>query len=498
MAVHSASVDDRAATARQPLVKVNTGIQGLDEVLEGGLPVGRTTLITGGPGTGKTVMALELAYRLATAGRPALMLSFEERADALRTNAATLGFDLAELEEAKALKLTYAEPPTKAVRSGEFDLRGLLALLGGQVEALGVQVVVLDAIDQLMRTFDDPERVRTELHAVHDWLLDHQLTGVLTLKADPNGELQYPFLGFLTDCVLHLDQRMEGQVRTRRLRVVKYRGSGFLSNEYPYLLSASGVIVMPVTSAILAGSTSDPLLSSGDMALDQILGGGYRAGSAVLLAGPTGVGKTTLAALFARAACDRRENVLYVSFEEPPESMFMSLKQIGVDLQRLVDAGQLTMLARMPEATVPEAHLLDMLQTIDTIRARHVVIDAISAVRRMGSEQAAFDVLVRLIAYCKREGITCLLTNQTTEPGQVHRISGIGISSLVDTIVVVHYVDVDDAVRRRLLVVKSRGARHSNQYHWLELTDSGISLSSTAAETPELPAGKPTPRGSRT
>ena len=479
------------------LAKAATGIRGLDDVLDGGLPARRTTLLTGGPGTGKTVLALEFLVRGTLAGEPGIFVSFEERAEAVRANASTLGWDLAALEDSGRLNVVHAPPPVRSVRSGDFDIQGLLAVLGAQVEALGAERIVLDAVDQLFRAFEDPERERTELHHLHEWLLDRGLTAILTLKAQPNGDLIYPFLGFLADCTIHLDQRMESQVRTRRLQVVKFRGSAFLSNEYPYLISSRGVVVMPVSLVALGEVYRDAKVSSGDPALDEILGGGYREGSTVLVSGPTGVGKTTLASLFACAACERGEPVLYVSFEEAAGALVAGMRNAGVDFGPHLESKLLRIVSTMPEAKGIEEHLFDVLTALEEMGARHLVVDAVSACRRLGSENAAFDFMVRLLSETKPLGITCLLTDQTGNPAMVHEISSISVSSLIDTIVALEYVTEDDGVRRRLLVLKSRASRHSNRFHWLEITDNGIALSSTAAATGSLPKGHLAPRGSR-
>jgi circadian clock protein KaiC len=471
------AVDKKTPTDHVPLPKAPTGIRGLDDVLLGGVPAGRTTLLTGGPGTGKTVVGVEFAYRGALAGEPAVVVSFEERADALRQNAATMGFDLAALEAAGALRVIDLELPTAAVRSGDFDISGLLAILGTQVEEIEARRILVDAIDQVVGRFVDAERERDQLTELQRWLRDRRLTALLTLKAAPGGELTYPHLAFLTDCVLHLDQRMEDQVRTRRLRVLKYRGSGFLSNEYPYVVTPNGVVVMPVSMIELEQPPPEARISSGDAVLDELLAGGFRAGTAVLIAGPTGAGKTTLASLFARAACSRAEPVLYVSFEEAEVSLMRTVRSAGIDLGSAVEDGCLRIHAAMPEGRGVEEHLLAIVSALEEHHARHLVVDAISACRRIGSSRAAFDFLVRLMAEARRRHVTCIFTNQTPQLDEAHRIANVGISSLIDTVLVIRYVTRDGAFQRRLQVLKSRGSAHSNHFHRLDITDGGIVLS---------------------
>ncbi|HSL16701.1 MAG TPA: circadian clock protein KaiC [Methylomirabilota bacterium] len=490
------SAPARTSEPSTSIPKTATRIQGLDSVLDGGLPTGRTTLVVGGPGTGKTVLALEFLVRGAADGEPGLFISFEERAEALAANAGTLGWDLPALEAEGVLTIVDAPPPWPAARSGDFDIQGLLAIIEGQVARLGARRIALDSVDQLMLAFEDPERERAQLHALHDWLLERDLTTVMTVKEGHDGEPIYPFLSFLADCVLRLDQRMAHQVRTRRLQVVKYRGSGFQSNEYPYLISRRGLVVMPVTEAGLDSAVTGARISSGDRALDEILGGGYRTGSTALVAGPTGVGKSTLACLFATAAAEDGEAVLYVSFEESGDALVEGMSSVGIELEPLLANGRLRQLNRLPESSGVEEHLFEIAEALDDSGARHLVVDAISACARMGSPKAAFDFLLRLITLAKARGVTCLCTTQTANGADLDEISGIGVSSLIDTVVQLGYEPQGTAMRRRLRVVKSRGSRHSNRFHWLELGDDGISLSAPAAETGELRGGRVAPRGS--
>lgn len=456
--------------------KIPTGNPGLDTVLEGGLPRGRTTLFNGGPGTGKTVLAMEFLYRGALAGEPGLFVSFEERSEDLRANAAAMGMDIAAMETAGKLKCLHAEVPHEAVKAGAFDLQGLLAIIEGHARALKTNRIVLDAIDVLMRFFGEPERERKKLYVLNDWLRDRGMTAVLTVKAGPEPSQRYPFLDFMADCVLLLDQRIVGQVRTRRLTIVKYRGSPFLSNEHPYVITPHGMVLIPVSSMTLEQSAPGRRLSSGCESLDECLGGGFQCGTSILLAGASGTGKTTLACLFVREACRQTQRVLYVTYEESQTSLFAGMLSVGIDLQSAVDAHALRVLTLFPESTGIDGHLLTILDAIDAFGPAHIVIDAISACDRMGSEQAAFDFLIRLIMTCRGRGITCLYTNQTSQAEAITRISGVGISSLVDTLIALQYWDDGRELRRRLLVVKSRGSRHSMAYHPFTITDNGLAV----------------------
>lgn len=473
---HADKHQDEGSRPACAIRKIATGNQGLDTVLRGGLPAGRMTLINGGPGSGKTILAMDFLYRGATAGQPGLFVSFEERAEDLRANAAAMGMDIAAMETAGKLKCMHAPVPHEAVKAGEFDIHGLLAILEGHAGALKTNRIALDAIDVLLRLFGKPDREREELHILHDWLRDHGMTTVLTVKANAQQAQRYPFLDYMADCVLQLDQRMAGQVRTRRLSVVKYRGSAFLSNEHPYVITPRGMVLIPVSSITLEQVTPGQRVSSGCKTLDDCLGGGYQSGTSILLAGASGTGKTTLASLFAREACLRKQKTLYVSYEESQAVLFENMASAGINLQPALDSRALRMLTPFPESAGIDEHLLAILEEINEREPDHVIIDTISACERMGSEQAAFDFLIRLITTCRRRGITCLFTNQMPQSGAITHIGGVGISSLVDTLIVLQYHDDGHELRRQLVVVKSRGSSHSMAYHPFTITGDGFAV----------------------
>jgi len=460
------------------LPKVATGIAGFDEILEGGLPKGRTTLISGGPGTGKTVLGLEFLYRGAVDGQPGIFVAFEERADAVRQNALSLGWDLAPLEQAGQLFLMEARLDPQVVLSGDFNLQGLLAIIGGQAASMGARRIVIDALDVLLRIFDDPARERNQIYALHNWLMDHEMTTILTVKTSSGGETspRYEFLDFMADCVIYLDQRITEQISTRRLRVLKYRGSGFGRNEYPYAITGEGVSLLPISTAGLGHEPLGPKVSSGHPRLDSIMDGGYRRASCALIAGTSGTGKTILTCTFVRAACERGERVLYIGFEESEAAMVSGMLSPGIDLRPALQAGTLQVMTAMPEAMGAEEHLVRAFRALDVFQPQHVVVDAISSCRRMGTEQAAFDYVMRLVNACKERGITCLLLNQVTGFREEEEISGIGISSLVDTVIFLRYIDIGGEINRTLLVMKARGSKHANQYREFRITDQGIDL----------------------
>ena len=475
--VHKARAISAAVTRRRALAKVPTGVAGLDEVLRGGLPAGRMTLLSGGAGSGKSLIALRCLLRGARSGEPGILVLFEERAAAVRQNVSSLGWDVRSLERNKRLFLLDARLNPEAVVSGDFSIKGLLAILDLQVKALGARRIVFDAVDTLLHLYDNPLRERHELNVLHEWLLDRGLTSIMTVKADAQeGLSRYSFLDFMADCVIHVDQRVTVQVTTRRLRVVKYRGSGYGRNEYPFIIGDDGINVIPITSSVLQHRPPGPTVSSGQTGLDRLLDGGYKRGTGILIVGTAGAGKTTLACVFALAACRRGERVLYINFEESPESMISNMRSVGLPLQPSITSGRLIVQAYLPESTGVEEHLFRALRALDELRPQHVIVDAISACERMGTKHAAFEYLMRVLDACKQRGITCIYVNQATSADVISEISGIGISSIIDTVIVLRQLPVDGETKRQLIVTKSRGAKHSERFHDFRITSGGIDL----------------------
>jgi circadian clock protein KaiC len=463
---------------RKELPKVSTGIAGLDLVLGGGLPAGRMTLLSGGAGSGKSMMGLQCLLHGAAAGKPGILVMFEERGAAVRQNAWSLGWDLAPLEKKNRLYLMDARLDPGAVISGDFSIKGLLVILDRRIKAMRAKLVVIDAVDALLHLYGSPARERKELYMLHEWLLDRGLTTITTVKTNPQEESpsRYAFLDFMADCVIHVDQRVTAQVTTRRLRVIKYRGSGYGRNEYPFIITENGITVIPITSIALQHLPLGPKVSSGQARLDDVLAGGYKRGATILIVGTAGSGKTTLACVFTQAACLRGERVLYLNFEESAESMVGSMLSPGLALRTLIKTGTLVVRSYLPEAMGVEEHLFHALKALDEFQPQHVVVDSISACQRMGSEEAAFEYLMRLLNACKERGITCFYINQATGLDIVTEISGVGISSIIDTIVLLRHVPIGGAMKRELIVMKSRGSKHSEQFHEFHITDRGIDV----------------------
>ncbi len=464
--------------ASSQIKKVATGIHGLDNVLKGGLPAGRATLLCGGPGTGKSVLALEFLYRGALMGEPGIFVTFEERADMVRENAATLGWDLAALERSGKLFIFEARLPREAVNAGDFNLSGLLAMIAGKARLMKARRIVLDALDVLLRIYRDPYREQDELYALHEWLCGLGAASILTAKTfeDNHSTCHYEFLNYMADCVIDLKQRIEDRISTRLLLVIKYRGSDFGRNENPFIIIDDGVKFTPLSSTALDYRAQPGAVSIGHAGMDAILGGPLRRGSCILVSGSPGTGKTTIACTFARAACARKERVILVSFEESADALIDCMLSPGIDLRPAVQSGRLKILSFMPESAGANVHLYRILQAVDQFKPHHVVVDAISSSHRMGSEQTAFDFAIRMVSLFKEMGITALFTAQLEGLDSMADISGLNISSLADTVMALRYIDVGGEMNRMLLIVKARGRQHSNQYREFLITSQGISL----------------------
>jgi len=471
-------MENKTKTEKCSLPKITTNIAGLDEILQGGIPENRTTIISGGPGCGKSIFGIEFLYYGAKNGHPGIYVTFEERADAVRQNALTMGWDLEELEKQNLLFVMQANLDPKTMISGDFSLMGLFSIIEGKAKSMNCRRIVVDAIDILLRMYNDFNRERSEYYVLHDWFSSRKMTSIMTVKSSQDHGMasRYEFLDFMADCVIHLDQRVKEQISTRRIRVTKYRGSDFGRNEYPYVISDKGLSIIPVSTSSLRHQPLGDPVSSGNLRLDSILGGGYRKASCVLIAGITGAGKTTLANTFIKSASDRDEKVLYIGFEESEEAIVTNMLSPGIDLRPAIESKKVRFVTSLPEAMGSEEHLMRAFNEIEEYQPDHLVLDAISACERMGSKQTAFEYLIRLLNHCKENDITCILLNQTVQSMDIHQISGMEISSMVDTALFLGMVEVGGEINRMLLVLKSRGLAHSNQYREYLITDNGIEL----------------------
>ena len=460
------------------LVKAPTGISGLDDITGGGLPAGRPTLVVGGPGSGKTLLGITFLVNGALQfGEPGVLMSFEENADELGEDVASLGVNLADMVERGQLIIDYVHVERSEIEeTGEYDLEGLFIRLDAAVRSIGAKRVVLDTIESLFGGLSNEAILRAELRRLFRWLRDRDLTVVITGERGETTLTRHGLEEYVTDAVIQLDHRVHEQISTRRIRVVKYRGSYHGTNEYPFLIDRDGISVLPVTSLMLQHEAPTARVSSGLAPLDDMLGGqGYFRGSTILLSGMAGAGKTTLAAHFAHGACRRGERCLYFLFEESPQQMLRNMRSAGMDLQPLIDRGLLALHADRPSRHGLETHLTVMHRTVEKARPDVVVIDPITNLLAVGTTIDVRSMLTRVIDFLKMRGTTALFTSLT--PGSTQREdSETVISSLMDTWVFATAEVVDRRRRRWVSVLKSRGMSHSDEVREFRFTDEGIAI----------------------
>ena len=461
------------------LPKSPTGITGLDEITGGGLPRGRTTLVCGGAGSGKTLLGMEFLVRGATDfGEPGVFMAFEETRDELTQNVASLGFDLKRLAERQLIHVDHVRVERGEIEAtGDYDLEGLFIRLGHAIDTIKAKRVVLDTIETLFGGLSNAAILRSELRRLFRWLNDRGVTTVITGERGGGPSLtRHGLEEYVSDCVIVLDHRVNEQVSTRRLRVVKYRGSTHGANEYPFLIDQGGISVLPITSLGLEHAVSDERISSGVPRLDAMLSGkGYFRGSSVLVSGTAGTGKTSLAASFADATCRRGERCLYLSFEESQGQMVRNMRSIGLDLEPWIARGLLRFHAARPTLSGLEMHLLAIHKLVQEVQPSAVVIDPISAFVGSGGEFDAGSMVLRLADFLKGRQITAFLTNLVTG-SQAQEATELSISSLIDTWLLVRDIELGGERNRGLYVLKSRGMAHSNQIREFLLTDHGVEL----------------------
>jgi len=461
------------------LKKVPTGIQGLDEITCGGLPRGRTTLVCGGPGCGKTLLALEFLVHGATRfGEPGVFIAFEETAGELATNGASLGFDLAALEADRKLAIDYVRIERSEIEeSGEYDLEGLFIRLGFAIDSIEARRVAIDTLEVLFAGLPNPDILRAELRRLFRWLNDKGLTAIVTAERGDDGLTRHGLEEYISDCVINLDNRVSDQISTRRLRVLKYRGSAHDANEVPFLIDQGGLSVLPVSSLGLDHQVSTSRVSSGVPDLDAMLGGeGYFRGSTVLVSGSIGSGKTSLGASFARWTCREGKRCLYFLFEESPSQVCRNMRSVGIDLAPLIEQDLLRFHSSRPSATSLEMHLSRIHRLVSEFEPEVAVIDPITNLRAIGNDCELRSTLTRMIDFFKGRQITTLLTSLTVSTQPSEDSSEVHISSLVDTWILVRELESDGERNRGLCILKSRGMAHSNQVREFRLTDQGIKL----------------------
>jgi circadian clock protein KaiC len=463
---------------RHQLPKSPTGIQGLDEITGGGLPKGRPTLVCGGAGCGKTLLAMEFLVRGATQFQePGVFMAFEETVKDLTQNVVSLGFDLSDLIARKGILLDFVYVERSEIEeTGEYDLEGLFIRLGQAIDSIGAKRVVLDTIESLFAGLPNPLILRAELRRLFRWLKDKGVTAIITAERGEGTLTRQGLEEYVSDCVIMLDHRVSEQTSSRRLRVVKYRGSTHGTNEYPFLIDEDGISVLPVTSLALQHIVSSERVSTGVARLDAMLGGkGYYRGSSVLVSGTAGTGKSSLAAHFADAACRRRERVLYFAFEESPSQIIRNMRSIGIHLQHWVDKGLLQFHAQRPSFAGLEMHLAVQHKVINAFRPQAVILDPLNSFIDGDNGIGVHSMLTRLLDFLKTKQITGLFTSLISSAPTLER-SQSSISSLIDTWLLLRAIDSGGERNRGLTILKSRGMAHSNQIREFLLTDHGVEL----------------------
>jgi circadian clock protein KaiC len=479
-------MNSNVAARKRSAPKAPTGIAGFDDITGGGLPHGRTTLLVGGPGSGKTILSLQFLVHGATrCNEPGIFVAFEEASRRIVDNAESFGWDLPQLRKKKLFFLD-AQPLADMVQSGVFDLGGMLAALEAKATQMKARRIVFDALDIVLALLPDDIARRREVYRLHAWLLERGLTGLITAKANADDTSsislqQFGFMQFMVDCAVILDHGVVHGVSQRNLRVQKYRGSSFDENESPFLIGTRGIEVAVMHPlAARDGKTLNERVSSGVSRLDTMLGGGYYRGASVLVTGFPGTAKTTLSGAFAEAACQRGERTLFVSFDSDANEVIRDLASVGIRLERFVKNGLLRMASARTITGSAETYLMRIKTLAKEHKARCIVIDPMSTWSKSGNDLAAHSVAERLIDWTKCEGITVMCTSLVDEmASQGKNGAAQPVSTLADTWIELNYVMQAGERNRGLSIIKSRGTAHSNQMRELILSDDGVTLTDT-------------------
>jgi circadian clock protein KaiC len=455
-----------------------TGIEGFDRLSHGGLPRNRTTLLIGGPGAGKTVFALQcLVNAVRRQQASGIFVAFEERAGQILANSAGFDWGLATLSK-KQIFFMDARLSSEVVKIGDFDLAGMLAMLTAKKEEIGARWIVFDGIDVLLTRLQDPAAEVHEIYRIRDWLEDSALTALVTAKTEdrPHDPVKYGFMQFMADCVVRFGRRQEDRVAAQFLQLMKYRGSGYASAEFPVTFGPQGIEVAVTEPREIADHASTERVSIGFKDLDSLLGGGVFRGTSTLISGLPGTAKTTLAGKFAEAACARGERTLFVSYDEGSGQIVRNLSSVGIKLKRYVDSGKLRMFSARTEGTSPEELLTRLKSLISDYKPRCLVIDPLTAIARSGSSATARSVASRFIYMVKDHGITLLVTALSESEDPLMESTNLQISTIADTWIHLSYLVLSGERNRALTIIKSRGTAHSNQVRELLLSKTGPAL----------------------
>ena len=468
----------QAKSNSRKLEKCPTGIRGLDQITFGGLPRARPTLVCGGAGTGKTLLGIEFLVRgVMGYNEPGVLMSFDERPVDLDKNTASLGFDLNNLIKRKKLFIDQiAVDRSEILETGEYNLDGLFIRLGAAIESVHAKRVVLDTIEVLFSALSNLGILRSELRRLFEWLKDREVTTIVTGERGDGTLTRHGLEEYVSDCVIILDQRVTDRIATRRLRIVKYRGALHGTNEYPFLIGNHGLVVLPITMVTLDYPASKAFVSTGLAKLDAMFGGkGFFCGSSVMVSGTAGTGKSSVAAHFVEAACRRGERCLYFAFEESPDQIVRNMRSVGIDLQKWIKRGLLLIFAARPATFGFEALISIMLNRVDEFKPSVVVLDPVSSFESAGALLDARSMMARMIDLLKSRQVTTLLTALTPADETVEQTS-VGVSSLVDSWIILQNLEQGGERTRGLFILKSRGMTHSNQVRELIITDHGVEL----------------------
>ncbi len=463
----------RPANGPMPLKKCPTGILGLDEITGGGLPKGRTTIVCGGPGCGKTMLGVEFLVRGAMKfNEPGVLMAFEETPRDIATNVASLGFDIQALARKKKLYLDFLSvEPSEIKESGDYDLEGLFIRLQAAIAAVGAKRVMFDTLEALFSGFSNPQILRAEFRRLFRWLKDRGLTAIVTAERTRYGLEEY-----VSDCVILLDHRVKNQISERRLRIVKYRGTSHGADEYPFLIDERGMSILPLSALQLQHKVWNERVSSGIPDLDKMLEGqGYYRGTSILVTGTAGSGKTSVSAAFIDAACRRGERCLFIDFEESRDQVARNMKSIGLNLNRWAGNGLLTHEAWRPTQFGIEMHLLRIHKLIEKHKPQCMVIDPITNLMHGSGDKEVYSMMMRLVDFLKNSGITAIFVSLTAGGSKLES-STVGVSSLADTWILLRDIESDGERNRCIYVLKSRGMAHSNQLREFVITAKGIKL----------------------
>jgi circadian clock protein KaiC len=473
------------------LPKAATGIHGFDTISAGGLPRNRTSLVMGGPGTGKTVFALQTIGNAARErNHPGIFVAFEESTDQIFTNAAAFNWRLPAMAR-RALFFLNARLSPQVVQSGDFELSGMLAILKAKKQAIGARWIVFDGIDVLLALLQNPAAEMREIYRLRDWLAQNELTAIITTKTngDTPGIVNYGFMQFMVDCVIRLDRRLEDGVPVRRLEITKYRGSDFAPGEFPLSFGPHGIEVAAPQTAEVRHEASTERVSTGFTGLNAMLGGGLFRGSSTLITGAPGTSKTTLAGQFAESACRRGERTLFVSFDEGGDRILRNLTSVGIRLSPYVKSGLLLMYSGRTDAINPEEHLIRISALLREHRPRCMVIDPLSAIAKVGSLSSARAIGNRLIYTLRDLHITTCITALVDGADPQAEATELQISTIADTWIHLSYVVNGGERNRALTIVKARGTQHSNQVRELTLSTAGMALTEVYSSGGEVLMG---------